>query len=319
MINENGNPTELYKKLIKMVPANTPKEIERFKDCAYKADKYIKDLVSEVLEEKDLSLEAKKVFLSEILEEAMLMCADDTNGLFVRRETLKNMLSRIREKEVSGLDTSELINVTQMIQDGLQLESVRELGSQILHDKSKIGEHTKGNLQGLYMGNELRRFEVLQRLVVDSIIIHRDTSHIDSFIGYLISRGIKEKSLSEISRVAIDYHIEKIRSENHEISDTGIYEKIYQNYVKKGFLFQGLNGAFVESAEKSGLTTNFSSNGINTLQRIDEIFRSHGVQNVILSKLHEKNIDSYYYLTNDFIIGQHFSYHNLCIQTRHSH
>jgi len=310
LIDKEGNKTDLYSRLSNAIPTNIPKEIEKIKELMYKSDEYLRLLVTEVFTEEQITPELRIIFLEEILEQMLLMYAGDDEKLKLRRNVIKKAISQKRNEQLGNFDNYELKKVTQMIQDGLQLESVRTLGKQLLHDKSKIGEHTRVNPQGLYMGTELRRFEILQRLVVDSIIIHRNTSHIDSFIEYLINKGIKEKGFQEISRIATDFHIEKIRSENPGISDQDIYNQIYESYVKNGFLFQGINGAFIESVEEIGLTTAYSSSGTTQLKRIDEIFRAHGVQNVALSKLKESNIDTYYYLTDDFITGQHFSYHN---------
>lgn len=310
LIDKEGNGTDLYRRLRKEIPSNIPQEIKKIKELIYKSDEYLRTLVIEVLTEEEITPELRKIFLEEILEQMLLMYVGNDEKLNLRRNVIKEAISQKRNRQLEKFDNSELTRVTQMIQDGLQLESVRALGAQLLHDKSKIGEHTRANPQGLYMGTELRRFEILQRLVVDSIIIHRDTSHIDSFIEYLISKGINEKEFHEISNIAIDFHIEKIRRENPGISEQEIYNQIYENYVKNGFLFQGINGAFVESVEEIGLTTTYSSGGTTKLKQIEEIFRAHGVQNVALSKLHERNIDAYYYLTDDFVVGEHFSYHN---------
>ena len=310
LIDENENKTELYEKLRKTFSVNTPQEIECFKELVYKADKYLAELVSEVLEDNSVNPDIRKMFLTEILEEIILMHVRDDEKLKFRRTVLKNRLFEIRKNQLREFDNSELKNVAQMIQEGLSSESVRLLGMQILKDKSKIGEHTRINPQGLYMGQELRKFEAFHRLVADSIIIHRDISHIDEFIEYLKNRRIKSASFNEMSSMAIDFHIEKIRRENPDISDEDIFNRIYNSYVTNGYIFQGINGAFVDSAEKNGLTTNFSSDGIKQIQRIDEIFKAHGVPNVLLSKLQERSIDSYYYVTDDFTIAQHYSCHN---------
>ena len=311
LLDSNGKKTELYRKIENAYRANPKNFKERFtNNILFKTEIYVQDIVNEVLDRKYVDSQIVRVIKQEIINEASDLLNGEEKNLSIKREQLKQKLTKIRERELKKFDNEELKRIAEMIENTLNSDSVKKLMACTFENKSHRGEHSRLNLQGDYAGN-LPRMEMVAKLIADYIIIHRDNSEIEEYISYLENSDLLAKGIREINEATINFHINYMRRKFPKISDDEIFNKIYDKYETNGFLFQGINGNFINSAEQNGLTGNFSAEGIKSMKRIDKIFSTHGVKNVLLSKLHEIKTDTkYYYVTDNFREAKHFSIHN---------
>jgi len=306
LIDTSGNKTELYKEIESLNRAT----LGYFKTFLKKIETYVRKISTEVIDEEHMTDEVKKNLKEEIIKQVLSTINGDSKDLLSRKKRLKEKLTQLRNQQLEDFNAKELEDIAKMLEDALNSKELKELEELILGEQSYYGEHSRENLQGLYMGTSLRKVEFIQKLIADYIIIYRDNSDIDDYITYLRNAGLQEKNIEEISQIAIDFHINYMRKKYPLMDDNEIFNHIYEKYETNGFLFQGINGAFFKSAKQKGLTTEFSGDGILSMKKIDDIFQAHGVRNVLLSKLHEIKVDGYYYLTDDFTISSHFSFHN---------
>ena len=306
LLDGNGDKTELYS-ILEQAYEICPNKLRLY---LYKMIERFKKLLSEVIDAKDLSDEMIKL----ICQEAIYYVVEGRNGDKKaprrRLKSLKEKLTKIRENELKSFNNEELMSIAEMIENALNSTQVIELEKSILGDKTYYGEHSSVNLQGIYMATSLVKIEMLQKLVVDYIIIHRDDSQIGEYITYLQNSNLQDKSIEDITRIGVNFHINYILKKHPELTDEEVFNQIYNNYVTNGFVFQGLNGSFMESAKQNGISTNFSQSGKPSMEIIDKIFRNHGVKNVMLSKLVESTGFPYYWLTDNFGVASHFSFHN---------
>ena len=308
LLDKNGMGTELYNKLENEYKQNPESFKISLKNTLFKLEDYIQSMAGEVLDKRFVDEKIIIFIKQEVLEEFLNVLCGNEEILSFRREKLKDKLTKIRKKQLENFDNEDLENVAKMIEQTLQYGSVKKLMKDVF-DANK-GEHTRFNLQA-YLDGNIVKMELIARLIADYIIIYRDNSKIEDYISYLVNNNIQNKSIEEINEINVNFHISYMRKKFPQLEDDEIFNKIYEAYEDKGFLFQGINGTFLSNGTKIGLTGDNCSNGVDTMRKIDAIFSAHGINNIFLSKLKEIETDrKYYYITNDFRKAEHFSFHN---------
>lgn len=287
----------------------------RFREeLLHQEDEY-KSRMSEVISLDVVISGKEEYFRKRILISTFIKSLKDSDSLEKIYKTLNEELSKIRNNRIASFDNNDLRTVSDMLEKVLNSDEVIKMTSSVFSNPNSFGLHSKLNTQGAYMIAPIEKMLLIQKLLADYVIIHRDTSNISEFIN-LMEKEVSQvndfykMSNDEIEKKAVRFHIKYIRSKYPDISDKDIYDLIYNNYEKNGLLFQGINGIFNKSAKDVGLSTSFSGDGNDKIKIINELFEAHGVKNVFLSKIHESKFGKYYYLTDDFFMAYYFSFHN---------
>jgi len=311
LLTQSGMRTELYEELEKLYKECPNRFKEQITRKLLLAEMYVEDIVGEVFDKKIVDDKIIIFVKREIIKELLDELTDNSDGIYFRRENLKEELTKVRDRELKDFDNATSEKIAKMLQSTLGSELVKKLINSIAKDMSWQGKHSRLNLQGTIIQGMIGKMTIIQKLIADYIIIHRDNSNIGEYILYLQNSRIQDKSIEEINELAIKFHVQYIKKRFPGISDEEIFAKIYDNYETKGFLFRGINGMFLNNEIQNGVKGAFSKEGLASMRKIDNLFKTHGVKNVLLSKLSEAQTGlGYYYLTDNFGIAEFYSFHN---------
>lgn len=230
-------------------------------------------------------------------------------------EDITNLvISEFKSKRKIDFDIDH--DTPHLIERVLNSEETQKLLKNILSNTSTIGEHNNHIPTGILFGHNILRDNSVIDFISKYLIIHRETFYLSDLYQHIKDANICEMSDEElrqfynkllISSLAKRFSIEDVNSLEAKQKISGF---IYQNYIERGYCFQGLNGVYKDSTMKNGLSTKFSSRDVSDLEKIDRIFAAHGLDKVFYSKLSETKLSPYYYITDSMATAYHYSFHN---------
>ena len=118
-------------------------------------------------------------------------------------------------------------------------------------------------------------------LTVEYLVLHRRDSGYEEFIDEIINSRLnpRDESFREKIRHSLIKSLRKRLDANEDTfsNNERVYDFIVENYIKKGYMFHGFNGAFDSSIQKHGLNSSkfmWDEYHLDTLETI--LNRVHG-------------------------------------------